>query len=182
MKLNQRETTLLILTLATILLGGTWYIVKDKMAAFEAMKQEKIQLQRNIDFSLQTIKRQKQWVERLNKLQSKLRIFSTTQHSVAPQLVRQIKSYALRHGVTIINTTPRKEKTIGDLYELGINCSWEGSQKQLVDFLFELQKNNIRYDVRDLKIKAKGKNTGQLSGNMVVYCAFIRKNIEEKTK
>jgi Tfp pilus assembly protein PilO len=182
MKLNQRETTLLILTLATLLLGGTWYIVKDKMAAFEAMKQEKTLLQRNIDFSRQTIKRQKQWVKKLTELQSKLRVFSASQHSVAPQLIRQIKSYALRHGVTIINTTPRKEKIIGDLYELGINCSWEGSQKQLVDFLFELQKNNIRYDVRDLNIKPKRKNTGQLNGSMVIYCAFIRKNLDEKPK
>jgi len=182
MKLNKRETTLLILTLSTILLGGTWLIVQGKLDKLKSMSQEKKTLQNKIDFDRQTIQRQDRWLSDLNKLQNKLRIFSATQHSVAPQLIRQIKSYALRHGVTIFNIKPREEKTIGDLYELGINYSWEGTQKELVDFLFELQENNIRYDVRDLNIKPKGKNTGQLSGNMVVYCAFIRKNLEEKTK
>ncbi len=180
MKITQREMTLGVLTLAAILSGLTWYIVDGKSEEWTAKANEIKTLEQQISYYKNAIKMQKNWSEELNTLQTNLRVFDTNKKSVSPELMKTIKSIANKYELDITRSQPYDEKPTGDLFELGINCTWQGKLAAMVEFLTDLQKQGVRYDVRTLNVKPVGKNTGKLTGNMVIQCAYTRKPIETK--
>lgn len=175
MKISQRETTLGILTLTAVLAGAAWYIVDNKTDDWKAKATQIEKLEQQISLHQKAIQMQENWLDELNELQAKLPIFDIQKRSVSPELVKAIKAIAKKHDVTISKNTPRAEKSTDNLFELGINCTWEGTLKAMVHFLGDLQKQGLRYDVRTLTVSPVGKNTGKLKGNMVIHCAFTRK-------
>ena len=63
--------------------------------------------------------------------------------SVSPQLMQTIKNLAIKQGVEITRSQPYPEKPTGDLYEMGINCTWNGELSAIVKFLTELQQKKV---------------------------------------
>ena len=115
-------------------------------------------------------------MEELNALQRNLQIFDLKQKSVSPQLMQTIKNIATKHGVRITRNQPYAEKPTGDLFEMGINCTWQADLNAIIGFLTEMQQKGVQYDIRTLNISPEGKNTGRLKGNMVIHCAYIKTN------
>ncbi len=175
MKISQRELTLSIVTFTCVLAGLSWYIINGRMAAHKAKKTEIQNLRQQIRMAETRIRLQEEWIEELNELQQDLRVFDTEQKSVSPELMKTVNTLAQKHDLSITRTQPRGENPTGDLFELGINCTWNGTLEALVDFLTELQQQGTRYDVRTLNVKPMGKNTGKLTGNMVIHCAYTRR-------
>ncbi len=175
MKISKREMTLGVLTLAAVLSGSTWYIVDSKVEEWKGKASEIEKLEQQIRLHQNAIKMQEEWLGELNALQAQLPVFDTQKRSVSPELMKTIKALASKHGMTILKSNPRGEKPTGDLFELGINCTWEGSLKAMMGFLTDLQQQGVRYDARTLSVSPIGKNTGKLRGNMVIHCAFTRK-------
>ena len=178
MKISKREMTLGILTLAALLGGATWYIVSSKVETWKGKATEIEKLEQQIRHHQTAIKMQNEWLGELTELQSQLPVFDTQNRSVSPELMKTIKALASKHGIAILRSNPRAEKPTGDLFELGINCTWEGSLDAMVGFLTDLQQQGVRYDARTLSVVPVGKNTGKLKGNMVIQCAFTRKDKE----
>lgn len=175
MKMSQREMILGVATLAAVLMGGTWYLIDSKMEHWKDMAAQIENLKQQTRLHENAIQKQGDWLGDLNELQDHLPVFAPDQQSVAPELVKTIKQVASPHGLLILKSNPYKEKTTGDLFELGINCSWEGSLEALVGFLTDLQQQGVRYDPRTLNVTPIGKNTGKLKGNIVIHCAFTRR-------
>ena len=175
MKITPREMTLGVVTLACILVGLSWYIISGKMDQHKANKTKIGNLKQDIRLAEARIKMQENWIDELNDLQKDLRVFDTKQKSVSPELMKTVNTIAKKHNLDITRSQPRTEKPTDNLYELGINCTWNGPLDALVDFLAELQQQGVRYDVRTLNVKPMGKNTGKLTGNMIIHCAYTRK-------
>ncbi|WP_372845731.1 hypothetical protein [Pontiella sp.] len=175
MKITQREMILGAATFAAVLTGLTWYLVSNKMDEYRAKAAEIETLRQQIAFNKNAIKMQENWLGELNELQKELRVFDTKQKSVDPELMKTINKIAEKHGLVITRSNPRGEKPIGDLFELAINCTWEGDLESMVNFHTELQQQGVRYDVRTLNIKPAGNNTGKLTGNMVIHCAYTKR-------
>lgn len=175
MKISQREMVLAIATLAAVLGGLTWYVVDNKAQEWKTKANEMAKIEQQISLHQNAIKMQDNWMDELNGLQQDLRIFPPEQKSVAPDLSKTIKGISSTHGLDITRTQPYNEKQIDDLYEIGINCTWEGTLESLVHFLTEIQQQGVRYDVRQLNVTPVGKNTGRLKGNMVVHCVYTRR-------
>ncbi|MEA2069043.1 MAG: hypothetical protein U9P12_07575 [Verrucomicrobiota bacterium] len=180
MKISQREMFLGVATLAAVLVGLTWYIVDGKADEYKAKAVEIEQLGQQISYHQNAIKMQENWLGELNELQKDLRVFDIKQKSVSPELMKTIKSISNKHGLDITRNNPRSEKPTGDLFELGINCTWEGTIESMVGFLADLQQQGVRYDIRSLNVKPAGKNTGRLSGNMLINCAYTKKPNADK--
>ncbi len=181
MKITERELMLGIATMACVVLGGTWLGVNGKVGEWKSKKLEITQLKEQIARHQAAIRMQDNWVDELQHLEKDLRVFDTSQRSVSPELMKIVNSIADRYELVISKTNPLGEKPTGDLFELGINCTWQGKLDAMVGFLTELQQQGVRYNVRTLNIKPMGKNTGKLQGNMVIDCAFTRKaNVAEK--
>ena len=175
MKITQREMILGVVALAAILTGGTWYAIDSKVDEWKAKATEIEETQQQIHHYEAAIKMQENWLGELNELQSNLRVFATGKRSVSPDLMKTIKGISNKHGLDITRTQPYTEKPTGDLFELGINCTWNGTLKAMVGFLAELQQQGVRYDVRQLNITPVGKGTNKLKGNMVIHCAYTRR-------
>ena len=175
MKLTQREMVLGVATLAAVLGGLTWYLVDSKVDEWKGMASQIKQTRRQIHHYQTAIRMQKEWHSELENLQSGLRVFDSGRRSVSPDLMKTIKGISDKHGLDITRTQPYAEKPTGDLFEMGINCTWQGSLDALVGFLAELQQQGARYDVRQLNIVPVGKEAGRLKGNMVIQCAYTRK-------
>lgn len=175
MKISQREMVLAVVTMTALLTGLTYGIVNKKIDAHQAKKTEIENLKQEIRLNERRIKMQDEWITELNELQKDLRVFDTKQKSVSPELMKTVNTIAKKHELNITRSQPRSEKPTDDLFELGINCTWEGKLDALVGFLTEIQQQGVRYDVRTLNVTPVGKNTGRLKGNMVIHCAFTRK-------
>jgi len=176
MKITQREMILGVATLASVLIGGTWYVVDGKVDGWKAQKVEINRMEQQIRLDKKRIKMQENWIAELGELQKDLRVFKTSQGSVSPQLMQTIKNISSKHQLDITRSQPHAEKPTGDLFELGINCTWQGTLESMVGFLAELQQQGVRYDVRSLNVTPAGKNSGKLKGNMVINCAYTRKD------
>ena len=174
MKVSQREMFLGVAALACILIGTTWYIVDGKTDEWKAKKSEINNLKQQISQYQTAIKMQENWKGDLDELQKDLRIFPADNRSVASELMKTIKAISSKHSLTISRSQPHAEQKIGDLFELGINCTWEGTPEAMVGFMTELQQQGVRYDVRSLNVTPVGKNTGKLKGNMVIHCVYTR--------
>ncbi len=166
---------LVVVTLAAVLGGTTWYIVDSKVGEWKAKANEIEKTEQQIRHYQAAIKMQENWLDDLNALQAELRVFDTEKRSVSPELMKAIKTISSKHGLDITRSQPYNEKPTGDLFELGINCTWEGKLEAMVGFLTDLQQQGVRYDVRQLNVTPVGKNTGKLKGNMVIHCAYTRK-------
>lgn len=175
MKITQREMILGVVAMTALLAGLTYGIVNKRIDAHKAKKTEIANLNQEIRLNELRIKMQDDWIAELNELQKDLRVFDTKQKSVSPELMKTVNLIAKKHDLDIPRSQPRGEKPTDDLFELGINCTWEGKLDALVGFLAELQQQGTRYDVRTLNVTPVGKNTGRLKGNMVIHCAFTRK-------
>ncbi len=175
MKISQREMMLGVATLACVLIGGTWYGMGGKVEQWKSRKNEIANLKMQISRNQTAIKKQEEWLDQLQELEKELRIFAPDQRSVSPELMKTIKAISDKYNLNITRNQPHEEKPTGNLLEIAINCTWEGSIESVVGFLTELQQQGIRYDIRTLNISPAGKNTGNLKGNMVINCAFTRR-------
>jgi hypothetical protein len=174
MKITKREMGLGVGTLAAVLIGITWYMVDNRVDEWKAKAVTIDKTNQQIRQYLTAIKLQEEWVDELNALQDGLRVFEDNQRSVAPELMKTIKTISDKYGLDITRNQPYDEKRIRDLFELGINCTWQGSLDAIVGFLTELQQEGVNYDVRQLNVTPAGRNTGTLKGNMVIHCAYKR--------
>jgi len=174
MTISKREMGLALVTLTIILIGFTWYIVTSKTEEWKNMKEQIAQAEREISMRQQAIKMSNSWKTELDALQEGLIVFKSGDHSVAPDLLKVIKRISSKNGLDITRTQPYPEKGIGDLYEMGINCTWQGSLKAVVNFLTDLQLQGAQYDIRSLTVAPQGKGKSTLKGNMVIHCAYKR--------
>jgi len=179
MKITEREMILGVATLACVLFGTTWYVADKKMDTWQSRKTQIEKLRQQISLHQNAIKMQDNWMGELETLQQDLRVFNDDQRSVSPQLMKTIKGLSDKHALEIKRSQPYSEKPTGNLFELGINCTWEGSLDALVGFLADLQQQGVRYDVRTLNIQPVGKNSGKLEGNMVINCAYTRQAVPD---
>ncbi|MEN8255896.1 MAG: hypothetical protein ABFR33_10565 [Verrucomicrobiota bacterium] len=183
MKISQREMILGVATLAAVLGGTTWYIVDSKVGEWKAKADTIEKAEQQIRHYQAAIKMQENWQDELNALQAGLRVFDAGKRSVSPDLMKTIKGISSKHELDITRSQPHNEKPTGDLFELGINCTWQGTLESMVGFLTELQQQGVNYDVRQLNVTPAGKNTGKLKGNMVIHCAYTRKaSVEGEAK
>ncbi|HSR88158.1 MAG TPA: GspMb/PilO family protein, partial [Pontiella sp.] len=157
-----------------VLGGTTWYVVDKKVETWQSKKTQIEKLRQQISLHRNAIKMQDNWMGELEILQQHLRVFDDDQRSVSPQLMKTIKEISSKHELEITRSQPYDEKPTGNLLELGINCTWQGTLEALVGFLADLQQQGVRYDVRTLNIQPVGKNSGKLKGNMVINCAYTR--------
>ena len=179
MKITQREMFLGLAAMTAILGGSIWYVADKNFNEWKLKATQIEDTQGSIRKNKTAIKMQATWMDELTQLQSELPTFDLQKKSVSPELVKIIKAVADTYQLDITRTQPFAEKATGDLFELGINCTWEGSLEAMVQFLTDIQQQGVRYDVRSLNVKPLGKNSGKLTGNMVIHCAYTRKDLKK---
>ncbi|MDD3276435.1 MAG: GspMb/PilO family protein [Kiritimatiellales bacterium] len=178
MKISKRETFLGLITLTATLFGLSYWLAGSRIDARRQMKADKARLLHQIELHQRILSEKDSWYSRLEDLQSQLPVYDE-KISVTAELLKLIKRTADEHRLDLGRTQPYSEKQTGSLYELGVSCTWEGTLDALVKFLYELQKQGIRFDVLQLNVQPDARRDRILKGSMIIDCAY-RKNLKFK--
>lgn len=179
MKISKRETFLGLIALTAVLFGLTYWLAGSRIEAQREMKKDKARLQHQIELHKRILAEKDAWYGRLEELQAQLPVYDE-KVSISTELLKLIKRTADDHGLDLVRTQPYGEKQTGSLYELEVSCSWEGSLEALVKFLYDLQKQGVRFDVLQLNAQPDAQRDRILKGSMIINCAY-RKNLKPET-
>ncbi len=171
MKLSKREMLLGLITLTAILLGLTYWLAGSRIAAQRRIKADKIRLLHQIELHKRILTEKESWFSRLEELQKQLPVYND-KTAITAELLKLIKRTADEHGLDLVRTQPYREEQAGALYELGVNCNWEGKLESLVHFLYDLQKQGLRFDILQLNAQPDAQRDRILKGSMTIDCAY----------
>ena len=174
MKISEREMWLILITYVSIMIFFLFIYINNKNEDYKNNEIEINSINSKILSNNKFINMNSIWENELIILEKKLKKFEKNEKSVSPQLMQEIKKIASSNGVNITRNQPFDEKPIGDLFEIGINCTWNSNLESLILFLAELQKNNLRYNIKTINIMPDTKDS-KLKGNMIIECAFMKK-------
>ncbi|NOU36011.1 MAG: hypothetical protein HOO88_04515 [Kiritimatiellaceae bacterium] len=174
MKISKRETLLGLTALTAILFGLTYWLAGSRIEAQRQMKAEKTRLLHQIEVHKRILAEKDVWYKRLEELQGQLPLYDE-KTAITAELLKLIKRMADEHGLDLVRTQPYREEQTGSLYELGVSCSWEGSLDALVRFLYDLQKQGVRFDVLQLNAQPDAQRDRIIKGSMTIDCAYRKK-------
>ncbi len=173
MKLNPRERILATGALIAVLAAVTYWVGEPRYAEWretaqmeEALRQRKIIAERLLDQRDELHQRMEDLREELPR--------HPMEADVTSQLLRSLQRTADEHNLQLLRREPEEERQIGELYELAITCTWEGTLDALVHFLYALQTQGAIVDVRHLTIAPVSGAPAQLRGSFTVDCAYSR--------
>ena len=177
MNLSRRETTIAVLTLALLLGGVTYWLSGTKISEQRRLAEEQERLLRQIQLHKRILNEQNSWTSRLEELQAQLPVYDE-KISITAELMKEIKRMADKHRIDLLRTQPYREEQIGSLFELGVSCNWEGNLDGLVHFLYELNSQGLRFDVRQINITPDPNRESILKGSMIIDCAYRKRKPE----
>jgi Tfp pilus assembly protein PilO len=170
-KISKRETLLGLTTLTAVLFGLTYWLAGSRIEAQRQMKTDKIRLLHQIEVNKRILSEKDAWYNRLAELQEQLPVYDV-KTAITAELPKTIKRMAVARGLDLTRTQTEREKQVGSLYELGVNCTWEGTLDALVHFLYDLQSQGIRFDVLQLNAQPDAQRDRILKGSMIIDCAY----------
>lgn len=172
-QMSTRESILAVATLAVGLGALTWWGAGSRAARWT-----------EIGRSIETFRSRRQIAERLvgrraeieGRLDALLRDLPRhpPEKDVTADLLKLIETTAAEQGLTLTRREPEREKTAGEIYEVAINCNWEGALDAVTRFLYAVQTRGAVLEVRQMTIAAGRAGSGALSGNFSIACAYTR--------
>ena len=173
MKVTKREFTLAWVTLAAILIGVSYLLGEPMLKKWRENSAEKERYQVRIEKAERTLKQRNNWLSRFKHLKNDLPQHPTGK-DVTSELLKTLERTAQENGLTLLRREPQKEKNVGDLYEVAINCTWEGELESLTRFLYAVQTKGAILDIHQLTVTPATRKQGRLKGNFTVDCAYSR--------
>jgi hypothetical protein len=173
MKLSRRELVLAFVTGSLVLLGASYLLGAPAISRWRAAADQRRRLGDERKVAQRLIAQRGEWEARYQEQRAGIPKHGPSD-PVSAVLLKRIEQLATESGLTLTRVQPDKEKSIGDLYELAIDCAWEGALEPVVRFLYAVQKQGAILDVRQLTMSPGQGAAGRLKGNFTVYFAFSR--------
>ena len=173
MKISTRELGLGWVTAMVLILAGTYWFGQPKAKAWKNAAKEREALawqMKEIDHLLSD---QTNVNQRLDVLRKQLPSHPQGK-DVTAELLMTLERTAQQHGLILLRREPEKEKSVDDLYEVAINCTWESTLDALVHFLYALHIQGAILDIRQLTVTPGQGGPDRLKGNFTVDCAYTR--------
>jgi Tfp pilus assembly protein PilO len=175
MKLTEREAILGVITLAALLLGGAAILAKPRIEQWKSLRTKQADVRAAVDADVRILDERPKWQARYEAVSRKLERLASDKRPDAYWLAIMDRT-ASANSLNISKRQALEERNMGDVYELPLDCQWEGSLPSLVHFLFDLQSQGVMFDVRQLLVKPTAKD--MLRGRFVLYCAYTRERAE----
>lgn len=173
MKVSERELTLAAAALVIALFGVTGMVARSRLEAWAAARTRTRALSRAIAEEHALIAQREAWEARYAAVADQMPVFRPDR-KVETYWLDLMDSVALKNKLQIRRRQAGAEQTVGDVYELPIECrDWAGSESSLAHFLYDLQSEGAMLDVRQLSIKPEA-SSGLLRGRFTLYCAYLR--------
>ncbi len=173
MNVTTREWGLGAATFVVVLLGATYWVGEPRVKELrdiERSRQGLVALRKSAEG---LIARQGDVDQKLAELRKQLPEHPQGK-DVTAETMMMLERKAQESGLTLLRRDPDKEKSVGDLYEVAIKCTWEGDLGAVVHFLYALQEQGAILDVSQLQMSPSQGGTDRLKGNFTVDCAYSR--------
>jgi len=171
MKISPREIVLVWITGVVALGGLTFFLVDPQIKEWKVLAEKKESLQHEVEKQNHLISQAPKWDSQLKILKKKLPTHPQGK-DVSTDLQILIERLAKANGLNLISRDAEKETLKGSMYEVAINCKWEGNLAALTHFLYDLQKEDVILDISQLSISPNEKLV--LRGGFTVYCSYSR--------
>jgi Tfp pilus assembly protein PilO len=171
MKLPLRDLVLLGITAVILLFGITYMIAVPKIRNLQALRQDQIALNQRVAMTERLVAQTGQWESRLRDQRQSLPAYPAAKDVTADMLI-EIENMARQNGVALLSRDVEKEVQHGSLFELSVNCKWEGTLKAIVAFLFEIQQKGAMLDISQLTIAPNEKRV--LRGTFTINSSYTR--------
>lgn len=171
MKLSEREVVLFWATGVAALIGLSYVVAAPKVRDWGALRTARADAERKIAAAERLVAQGPQWQRRLVELRQKLPQYAPDKDVTADLLIR-IDEIAKRSGLALPSREVEREIQHGDLFDLSVNCKWEGKLEAIVQFLFELQNQDVILDASQLTIAPNERKVPR--GSFTVNCTYAR--------
>lgn len=173
MIISNKEKALLAITIVVMLYAFIGISFRKKYDAFNTERRVQTEKEQLIASYQNLISQKTHWEDTYLTHSKKMPTFS---HN------KQVETYwsgildriASTNKVTIISRNINKEQRIGDVYEMAIECKWESNLDSLVSFLYDIHAEGAMLDIRKLTIRPNKNKSVELSGNLTIFCAYMR--------
>jgi hypothetical protein len=175
-KVAARELNLLALTLAVLMLAGTYLVLEPSIQEWADFGEQRDDLQARLDSAQQLIDSRPAVESRLAEFRQGLPVFPEGKKTEA-ELLLGLERMAGQQGLVLTRREADAEREAGDLFETAITCYWEGDLPALVGFLFAQQSQGAVSDVRQLSVQpasGRGEPPGRLRGTFTIDYAYRR--------
>jgi len=159
--LNKRERILVGVTVAVVVLGGTYLLFTPLRTRSKKLGDEIGNQRRTLEAMKATLERAPEWQKQYEDLQKKVGR-QGPQFEQGSDVLKKIEEMGTIAGIVIINRRqlPSVEKDV--LRELPVQCSFEATTESLVKFLHGLQSSSGFMCVDQLQVAPKPDNSGIL--------------------
>lgn len=175
MKMSSREIILAWLTCLAIIGGVTFWFIEPRLRTLRDMSRRITIAERKIERDQNLLNTRQEWNQRLTELRKTLTKYPQDKDLTAEYL-KLIERLAKENNLTLVQRRPDKEKTQGGLYELSINCTWEGNLEAIVRFLYTLEQQDVSMTIEELTISTISGKNDQLRGSFSLICAYTRED------
>ena len=175
MSFSRREILLVAATSAVVVGLLSWFITIPMRDSISKSYDQQIKLRKGIDKLQKLIALRGPLTEQLETLRAQLPRFKPDRQ-VSAEIISEVKKIADENALTLPRLEAEPEKAIGDLYEIAIECSWEGTLESITHFLYAVQGQGAMLDIRQLNVQPAQNTTqaGRLRGNFKLFYAFMR--------
>jgi len=172
MNLSRREAVLLLATVGSAMIGGTWFAVRPQFAEWSALRTRQVAIRDAIDRDQRMFEQKARWQAEFDELKDSLPMVPLGQ-KVDVYWLSIVDRVAERHGLKIIRRQVNEERPMGDVYEMPIEAKdWEGTLDSLVRFMVDLRAQGAMLDMRQLLVRPRGQ--GVLRGRFLLHCVYRR--------
>ena len=172
--LSFKEKNLLLILGVVLLYGVAALSYKPRMSSLNIAKRNFQREEKKLQEERALIAARNEWSQRYETMRTMMPPFPY-EKDVVTYWLSMMDTAASKYGLTISNRQADKEKEVGDVYELPINCNnWEGSLEQLVKFLYDLDQKGAMLDMRQITIRPSNNKPGILRGSFSLSCAYMR--------
>lgn len=173
MRLSPREMFLGWVTIVVVVLGLTAWTAQSKIGEWRQTYDDLAGLKRRIRRAERTLNSRAEIETRFETIMSELPAYQPGK-DVTAELLKTLERTAQDHGLTLLRREPQPEKSLGDLYQVSINCTWESDLKALAHFLYAIHTKGAILDIRQLTVTPVQGQQGRLKGGFTVDCAYTR--------
>lgn len=173
MRLSPREAVLALITLAIGLAALTWWGGASRLARWTELGRTRETLEQRRQVAERLVRKRAEVEGRLDELLRALPRYPADR-DVTADLLKLVETTAADHGLRLTRREPERERSAGELYEVAINCNWEGTLEALVRFLYAIQSQGAVLDVRQLNVTSPKGTGSALSGTFSIACAYTR--------
>lgn len=186
MNMSSREMILAWVTLAAVLLGGSFWLGEPMFQEWQEQRSARSTLNDRQRLAERLLEQKSDIQARWETLRNSMPSYTTNPGDpVTSQLLKKLQQTAQKQSLNLTRVDPDEEVNVGDLYEVSIDCGWEGSLEALVKFLYQVQTESGMVDVRQITVAPARSDAGTLKGNMTVDYAYTRSTAppqEEETE